>query len=845
MDKRILTVVFTLVLFLTALPAIGQNLIPNPGFEGLTANYWTANPGSGSATWATDQARTPNYSLKITSTSGSTDSWVSANIYNYWSVGAGANVDMEVGAWIKTNGVNTDPATDDEKITLSFTFYNGGVDLLGAPLVLEVDQSVANSFGWVELKNTVALSVAEGIDSVIVEFKFGSGATGTAWMDDILIRATGEGWAGDFFNANLDAPTGWFYWWDGFSSGSASWDTPGGRPVTASATTAEAHSGDFSLQLTENDGDGDEVVFMTDFAAITPGEPLLVSAWMKANLVNADSANANPSFAVGFTITWHKSVDPDSGWNEVSGVDYRFNLPAASFDWTQFATVVYPPDLAIAASVRARYFNFFEGTTFWDDFEMRNIPSMDLSTGNAIPSPSLEAGSPNYWSANPGTGGTATWATDEARTPNYSIKLTSTSGSTDSWNSANIYNYWAVGAGANVDMEVGAWIKTSGVNTSPATPADKITLSFTFYNGGVDLLAGPLVLEVDQSTATSTGWMELKNASALSVAQGIDSVIVEFKFGSGATGTAWLDDIFVRATGDGWAGDFFNANLDAPTGWFYWWNGFSSGSATWSTPGDPPVTASQSDAFASEGTKSLILVEADSDNDEVVFMSDFALLPGSGSVLLSAKMKAVSVNSELANTNPSNAVGFTVTWHRSVDPDSGWNEVSGADFRFKLPSDTFDWTTFAAVFNPPDEAIAFSARARYFNFFEGTTYWDEFSMTAVPSSTSGAVVGVSDEPELISGLPQSAELLKNYPNPFNPSTTIVYGVPKSGSVKLDVFNMLGQRVRTLVDTQHSAGTYEIKWDGTNESGRIVSGGIYFYRLRTGDLSLTKKMLFLK
>ena len=464
---------------------------------------------------------------------------------------------------------------------------------------------------------------------------------------------------------------------------------------------------------------------------------------------------------------------------------------------------------------------------------------------NLIPNPGFEGLTANYWTANPGSG-TASWATDEARTPNYSLKITSTSGSTDSWKSANIYNYWSVGAGANVDMEVGAWIKTSGVNTSPATDADKIQLSFTFYNGGVDLLGGPLVLDVDQSAATSTGWMELKNTSALSVAQGIDSVIVEFQFGSGATGTAWLDDIFIRATGEGWAGDFFNANLDAPTGWFYWWDGFSSGNASWDTTGNRPVTASQTDAFAFEGTKSLILVEDDSDGDEVVFMNDHAPIPGTGGpVLLFAMMKAVDINADSANANPSFAVGFTVTWHKTTNPDSGWNEVGGVDFRFKVPSATFDWTPFAAVFEPPDNAIGFSARMRYFIFFEGTTYWDDVSMIAVPTSTNDAVVGVSDEPNLIAGIPQSAELLNNYPNPFNPSTTIVYGVPKDGNVKLEVFNMLGQRVTTLVNTLHSAGTYEIKWDGKNDSGRIVSGGIYFYRLRAGDIHITKKMLLLK
>ena len=87
---------------------------------------------------------------------------------------------------------------------------------------------------------------------------------------------------------------------------------------------------------------------------------------------------------------------------------------------------------------------------------------------------------------------------------------------------------------------------------------------------------------------------------------------------------------------------------------------------------------------------------------------------------------------------------------------------------------------------------------------------------------------------------------QNYPNPFNPGTTIHYSVKKFGQVKLAVYNILGKLVRTLVNNEQPAGEYKIFWDGRDEKGNLVPGGIYFYRLWTGkDLSIAKRMILLK
>jgi hypothetical protein len=95
------------------------------------------------------------------------------------------------------------------------------------------------------------------------------------------------------------------------------------------------------------------------------------------------------------------------------------------------------------------------------------------------------------------------------------------------------------------------------------------------------------------------------------------------------------------------------------------------------------------------------------------------------------------------------------------------------------------------------------------------------------------------------GLPTSYDLSQNYPNPFNPETTFEFALPKVSQVELTIFNVLGQKVVTLVSKELPAGTYQETWNGTSENGNAVSSGIYFYRLTAGDFITTKKMMMLK
>jgi C1A family cysteine protease len=95
------------------------------------------------------------------------------------------------------------------------------------------------------------------------------------------------------------------------------------------------------------------------------------------------------------------------------------------------------------------------------------------------------------------------------------------------------------------------------------------------------------------------------------------------------------------------------------------------------------------------------------------------------------------------------------------------------------------------------------------------------------------------------GLPETFSLFQNYPNPFNARTRVEFVAAEKGRVSLEIFNILGQRVKTLVDGIRPAGTYQVVWDGTDDGGFPVASGIYFYRLRGGHRVQTRRMVLLR
>ncbi|MFH2056414.1 MAG: FlgD immunoglobulin-like domain containing protein [bacterium] len=181
-------------------------------------------------------------------------------------------------------------------------------------------------------------------------------------------------------------------------------------------------------------------------------------------------------------------------------------------------------------------------------------------------------------------------------------------------------------------------------------------------------------------------------------------------------------------------------------------------------------------------------------------------------------------------------------------------EVTATDYEDAL-------TDLAVQGTPPTNAtftvdgivgtFTFSPVAGQGSIGDGTAYDVTFVATDDAANTGTYVVrvivlqggAVTDLESPV--LPDQYSLRQNYPNPFNPTTTIDFAVPRSGDVRLEIFNVLGQSIRVLVDEYLSAGEKRVQWDGVDESGHPASSGVYLYRMTAEDFGQTRKMLLLK
>jgi len=119
----------------------------------------------------------------------------------------------------------------------------------------------------------------------------------------------------------------------------------------------------------------------------------------------------------------------------------------------------------------------------------------------------------------------------------------------------------------------------------------------------------------------------------------------------------------------------------------------------------------------------------------------------------------------------------------------------------------------------------------------GTSDW-----SAARRLTTGTITGIDEE---IVGRPIAFTLSQNFPNPVNPTTEIRFTLPAATHVALQIFNTLGQQIRTLVDAPHPAGERAVQWDGKDDSGKPAASGVYLYRVQAGGISLTRRLTLLR
>ncbi len=132
---------------------------------------------------------------------------------------------------------------------------------------------------------------------------------------------------------------------------------------------------------------------------------------------------------------------------------------------------------------------------------------------------------------------------------------------------------------------------------------------------------------------------------------------------------------------------------------------------------------------------------------------------------------------------------------------------------------------------------------REYNVYDPETSLTEKGTIKVEKGRYSYYVSFKNEPE---STPAPSRLeASNHPNPFNPVTTIAYSLPEDSQISISIYNIKGQKVKTLVTGTQPAGDYNVSWDGKDESGKDVTSGIYFYKLKTQKNEITGKMLLLK
>ena len=238
---------------------------------------------------------------------------------------------------------------------------------------------------------------------------------------------------------------------------------------------------------------------------------------------------------------------------------------------------------------------------------------------------------------------------------------------------------------------------------------------------------------------------------------------------------------------------------------------------------------------------------------------------GSTSVSISASTSAPNSEGEARDLS----VGFSITWDIPVPAElaSLAAEITGDRevlLRWGVVSQTnnLGWEVFRStdetVYERIGDLVPGDGTIDVFTTYDfidsdpplaEVVYYYLKQIDLDGSSTRSQVISVFFDGSTVIGLdllPTVTALSQNFPNPFNPETTINFDLAQQARVKLTVYDATGQTVRTLVDGEHfSAGTYSRIWDGLNRNGEAVGSGVYFYELNAGDFSSMKKMTLVR
>ena len=192
--------------------------------------------------------------------------------------------------------------------------------------------------------------------------------------------------------------------------------------------------------------------------------------------------------------------------------------------------------------------------------------------------------------------------------------------------------------------------------------------------------------------------------------------------------------------------------------------------------------------------------------------------------------------------------GFLANWSGWDQPEMyiAFLDENGSELGVSETQSTLNssWTEFDTILPIPPHTrdIKFTLMGTRNSGQDNDSYFDDLFLRVMKDETCIEMVTIfSDQSEI----PKQFTLYQNFPNPFNPVTTLRYDLPEDALVNITIYDMMGRVVSNLVNSQQNAGYKSIQWNATNNVGQPVSAGLYLYMIEAGDFRQTKKMVLLK
>ena len=487
------------------------------------------------------------------------------------------------------------------------------------------------------------------------------------------------------------------------------------------------------------------------------------------------------------------------------------------------------------------------------------LASDAAAVANKLSNGGFEVQKPSYWAP---TGAGATWSATQFRSESRSLALGGAGAA--AWTMGEAVRNWvdffgprgAGGAFTPGEIVVGGYLKADGVNVNPTTDAGKFQLVFEFLSaaGGTNVIGQPIVLDLPQTASTTAGFVRFDNTAlgAITIPAKAASARVTFRKGASATGTMYLDDAFIQSPGGGsYVGTLHGNSFDQGDTWYYYIDGIDNGfPSSAALPNGQNVSNGVSAATARTGALGLRMKRNGpvGQGETVAISQRVAATPGQPVLVSFWTRTAGNASPETIGTGDNN-IGMTTLWYNNlVAGAAGYGEIGGADVRFNgeynplvIPQQpktaASPWTRHAVVFYPREGSVGMEVRLRYWHQVTGEAHFDDVSIT----NLGLAALATAIEDEEGAGVPEGGMLLAAYPNPARGAAMLGFRLRHAGPATLEVYNVLGQRVASLLDgAMMTPGTHEARFDADG-----LPSGTYLYVLRAGGRMESRTLVLVK